>query len=87
MLEEFNNYFADSLSGVLTNQLVIGIVLSAIVFVLREYYIKFVLSKYGISIKKRIIFEILFFIFIIPASLFVLSFLILILYLISLVTN
>lgn len=80
----FSAYLSNSLSGVITNQFLIGIYLSAIVFTLRSYWEKYIYYE-GLRNNKRIILEILFFIFIIPASLIVLVILIIILWLIDLI--
>lgn len=41
----FSAYLSNSLSGVITNQFLIGIYLSAIVFTLRSYWEKYIIMK------------------------------------------
>ena len=78
----FQAYLTNSLEGVLTNQFLMAIYLSAIVFTLRSYWEKYFHNERNEN-AKRIILEILFFIFIIPASLLVLFFLIFVFWTIS----
>lgn len=76
----FLEYFAESLSGVVDNKFLMGIYLSAIVFVLRDYWNKFI---HKFNYDKKIGLEIIFFIFIIPASLLALTIFITIFWLLS----
>jgi hypothetical protein len=83
----FQEYIQESLRGVLSNELLIGIMLALIVTLLREEYVKIrdkLNSKRKLSLLTKILMEIIFLIFIIPASLVILIILFFFFWLISL---
>ncbi len=82
----FTEYFQNSIGGLLTNGLFIGIMLAAITTMLRYYFNK-ILEKYKPKTIKRIIIEIIYFVFLVPASLLILMGIIFILWLISLINR